>query len=59
MITIAKTKDFNSIRKVSEFITDKKVVNELFDNVSVRFNERNGGCQFHRRFFKVFHDQDY
>ena len=28
MITIAKTKDFNSIRKVSEFITDKKVIND-------------------------------
>ncbi len=43
MITIAKTKDFNSIRKVSEFITDKAVIDELFDNVSVKFNERNGG----------------
>ena len=32
MITIAKTKDFNSIRKVSEFITDKAVIDELFDN---------------------------
>ena len=43
IITIAKTKDFNSIRKVSEFITDKAVIDELFDNVSVKFNERNGG----------------
>ena len=43
MITIAKTKDINSIRKVSEFITDKAVIDELFDNVSVKFNERNGG----------------
>ena len=39
----SKTKDFNSIRKVSEFITDKAVIDELFDNVSVKFNERNGG----------------
>jgi large subunit ribosomal protein L17 len=43
MITIAKNKDFNSIRKVSEFILDKKVIDHLFDNVSVKFNERNGG----------------
>ena len=43
MITIAKNKNFNSIRKVSEFILDKKVIDHLFDNVSVKFNERNGG----------------
>ena len=43
MINLSKTKDFNSIRKVSEFITDKSVVDHLFENVSDKFNERNGG----------------
>jgi len=43
MITLSKTKDFNSIRKVSEFITDKSVVDHLFENVAEKFLERNGG----------------
>jgi len=43
MITLSKNKDYNSVRKVSEFILDKKVVEHLFDNVSTKFTERNGG----------------
>jgi len=35
MITLSKTKDFNSIRKVSEFITDKSVVDHLFEDFKI------------------------
>jgi large subunit ribosomal protein L17 len=43
MITLSKSKDFNSIRKVSEFILNKAVVDHLFENVSEKFIERKGG----------------
>lgn len=43
MITLSKSKDFNSIRKVSEFILNKAVVDHLFENVSEKFTERKGG----------------
>ena len=33
--------DFN--RKSFTKVADKAVIDELFDNVSVKFNERNGG----------------
>lgn len=43
VITLAKRGDVHSRRLVLKTVTDKKVVEKLFDNIGPRFKERNGG----------------
>jgi len=43
LITIAGNNDFNARRKVSKKITDKEVVEKLFDEIAPRFVDRPGG----------------
>ena len=43
LITIGKSKDHNSIRKVSEFIFEKSVVKQLFDEISTKYSDKQGG----------------
>ena len=43
LITIGKSKDYNSIRKVSEFIFEKSVVKQLFDDISTKYSDKQGG----------------
>lgn len=43
MITLAKRGDVNARRLVLKTVTDKKVVEKLFDKIGPRFKDRNGG----------------
>lgn len=43
MITLAGQDDFNRRRRASAFITDKKVVVRLFEEIAPNFREINGG----------------
>jgi large subunit ribosomal protein L17 len=43
MITLAKRGDVHSRRLVLRTVTDKKVVEKLFDKIGPRFKDRNGG----------------
>lgn len=43
MITFAKRGDLHARRRVLRYISDKKVVAELFDTIGPSFADRNGG----------------
>ncbi len=43
LITFAKRGDLNARRHVSKFVTEKGVVQELFEEVAPKYSERNGG----------------
>ena len=43
MITIAKTNDLHSKRQVYSFITKETVAKKIFDEISPKYAERNGG----------------
>ncbi len=43
MITLAKKGDLHSRREALKFITDKKVVNNLFDELAEKYQDRDGG----------------
>jgi large subunit ribosomal protein L17 len=50
MITLAKRGDLHARRQVLAFVTEKEVVNDLFENVAPKYAERNGG---YTRMYKV------
>ncbi|AWZ49508.1 50S ribosomal protein L17 [Hathewaya limosa] len=50
MITLAKKGDLHSRRQVLSFVTETKVVDELFANIAPKYAERNGG---YTRIYKV------
>ena len=43
MITLAKRGDLHARRQVLSFVTEKEVVNKLFDEIAPKYTERNGG----------------
>ena len=43
MITIGKNNDLNSKRKVMAYVTKESVAKTLFDEISPKYAERNGG----------------
>ncbi len=43
LITMGKRGDLAARRRVSQLITNKKVVKKLFDQIAPRFSNRNGG----------------
>ena len=43
MITTAKTNDLHSKRQVYSFITKETVAKKVFDEISPKYKERNGG----------------
>lgn len=43
MITIAKTDNLSSRRKIYSYVTKKEVVKKLFDEVAPKYEDRNGG----------------
>ncbi|MFO8101673.1 MAG: 50S ribosomal protein L17 [Dehalococcoidia bacterium] len=43
MITLGKAGDLNSRRNALGFITSKRVVKKVFDELAPKYNERNGG----------------
>ena len=43
MITLGKAKDLASYRQALEFITREDVAKKVFDEVAVKYAERNGG----------------
>lgn len=43
MITLAKRGDLHARRQALAFITDKNVVDKLFDQLATRYTERQGG----------------
>lgn len=43
MITLGKNGSLASRRQASAFITDKKVVRKLFDEIAPEYNDRKGG----------------
>lgn len=43
MITIAKTNDLHSRRQVMAYVTKEDVAKKLFDEISPKYAERNGG----------------
>jgi len=43
LINVSKKKELSSIRYVSRYIEDKKVIKKLFDEIAPRYIERNGG----------------
>lgn len=43
IITFAKRGDVHARRQVLKTVTDKKVVDKLFEKIGPRFKERNGG----------------
>ncbi len=43
MITLGKENSLASRRRATAFITDKKVVKKLFDNIAPEYAERSGG----------------
>lgn len=43
MITTAKTNDLHSKRQVLAYVTKEDVVKKLFDEISPKYAERNGG----------------
>ncbi len=50
MITLGKDGDLHSRRQASEFLTDRKVVKKLFDEIGPKYGNRNGG---YTRIFKL------
>ena len=50
MITLAKRGDLHARRQVLSFVTEKEVVNNLFENIAPKYAERNGG---YTRIYKV------
>lgn len=50
MITLAKRGDLHARRQVLSFVTEKDVVQNLFDNVAPKYAERKGG---YTRIYKV------
>lgn len=50
MITLAKRGDLHARRQVLAFVTEKDVVDQLFENVAPKYTERNGG---YTRMYKV------
>ncbi|HCW03912.1 MAG TPA: 50S ribosomal protein L17 [Clostridium sp.] len=50
MITLAKRGDLHARRQVLSFVTEKDVVQNLFDNVAPKYAERKGG---YTRMYKV------
>ncbi len=43
MITIGKTNDLHSMRQVLAYVTKEDVAKKLFDEISPKYAERNGG----------------
>ena len=43
MITLAKRGDLHSRRQVLAYVTEEKVVKDLFENIAPKYTERNGG----------------
>jgi large subunit ribosomal protein L17 len=43
MITLAKRGDLDARRQVLSFVTEKEVVNKLFNDVAPKYADRNGG----------------
>ena len=43
MITLGKTNDLHSKRQVLAYVTKEDVVKKLFDEISPKYTERNGG----------------
>ncbi|MCM1989674.1 50S ribosomal protein L17 [Oceanirhabdus seepicola] len=43
MITLAKRGDLHARRQVLSFVTEKDVVQKLFDEIAPQYQERNGG----------------
>lgn len=43
MITFAKKGDLHSRRQVLSFVKEKQVVKSLFDEIALKYQERNGG----------------
>lgn len=43
MITLGKTNDLHSRRQVLAYVTKEGVAKKLFDEISPKYNERNGG----------------
>ncbi len=50
MITLAKRGDLHARRQVLSFVTEKDVVQNLFDNIAPKYAERKGG---YTRMYKV------
>lgn len=50
MITLGKRGDLHSRRQALAFITDRKVVKKLFDEIAPKYESRNGG---YTRIFKL------
>ncbi|NLZ49859.1 MAG: 50S ribosomal protein L17, partial [Clostridiales bacterium] len=50
MITLAKRGDLHARRQVLSFVTEKDVVDNLFDNIAPKYAERKGG---YTRMYKV------
>lgn len=50
MITLGKDGDLHSRRQASEFITDRRVVKKLFDEIAPKYENRRGG---YTRMFKL------
>ena len=44
MITIGKNNDLHSKRQVFAYVTKEDVAKKLFDEISPKYAERNGGC---------------
>lgn len=43
MVTLAKRDNFNTRRRASEFVVDKKVIVQLFEDVAPNYRDVNGG----------------
>lgn len=43
MITVAKRNDLHARRQVLKSISDKEVVNKLFDDIAPKYNDKPGG----------------
>lgn len=43
LITISKTDDVHSRRKVRRHVTDREIIQKLFDQIGPRFADRDGG----------------